>query len=74
LTLHIFTSQTLPSLDFQATLHAGRPNLPFYRSIQYLQDRTIFVCGPTAFEETVIQGLQGAGADSESILRENFAY
>lgn len=74
LTFHIFTSHSLPSLDFPATLHAGRPNLSFFQTIEDVQERTIFVCGPAAFEETVIQGLQGAGVDQGSISRENFTY
>jgi len=74
LIMHIFTSQTWTPLDERATLHAGRPNLSFFQTIRDVQDRAIFVCGPPAFEETVIQGLEGTGVDHGSISRENFAY
>jgi ferredoxin-NADP reductase len=74
LMLHIFTSQMLPSsLDFPATLHVGRPNMSLFQTIN-VQDRAIFVCGPAAFEETIVQGLLVAGVDHASISRENFAY
>ncbi|KAG8679630.1 hypothetical protein FRC08_016855 [Ceratobasidium sp. 394] len=36
--------------------------------------REVFVCGPLAMEELVLQGVQEVGVGSESVHRENFAY
>lgn len=36
--------------------------------------REVFVCGPLAMEELVIQGVQELGTDPTSVHRENFAY
>ena len=74
LTLHIFTSQTWALSTPRATLHMGRLNASFFRTIEDVQERTVFVCGPDAFEETVINGLEDAGVDKASISRENFTY
>ena len=74
LELHIFSSASVLSLDFPGTLHAGRPSLSFFHTIEDVRYRTIFVCGPPAFEGTVMKGLESAGADPASISRENFAY
>lgn len=74
LTIHIFTSQTCSSLGLPAMLHAGRLNDSFFQTMEDVQHRTIFVCGPAAFEEVVIEGLESVGIDHTSIARENFTY
>jgi len=71
---HIFTSQTWPPLDSPVVLHVGRLKDSFFQTLEDIQDRTVLVCGPTAFEETVMQGLRCAGVDQDSISRENFTY
>jgi ferredoxin-NADP reductase len=56
------------------TMHVGRLDVSFFQTLEDVQDRTVFVCGPPAFEETSIQGLRSAGAGEGSISRENFTY
>ncbi|KAG9119246.1 hypothetical protein FRC07_005806 [Ceratobasidium sp. 392] len=36
--------------------------------------REVYVCGPLAMEELVLQGVRELGTDSEHVHRENFAY
>jgi len=70
----LFTSQAVPSLPSTSMMHDGRLNQAFFQTIGDVRDRAIYICGPVSFEEMVMQGLQGAGADHENISRENFAY
>jgi ferredoxin-NADP reductase len=74
LIIHIFTSVFWTPVDLPVTMHAGRLDVSFFQTLEDVQDRTIFVCGPPAFEEMSIQGLRSAGASEGSISRENFTY
>ncbi|KAG8736350.1 hypothetical protein FRC10_009411 [Ceratobasidium sp. 414] len=59
----------------EVTIHSERlAKSDLSRSEVDAAGREVFVCGPLAMEELVLQGAQEVGVGSDSVHRENFAY
>ncbi|OCH88660.1 hypothetical protein OBBRIDRAFT_757723 [Obba rivulosa] len=83
LALHIFTQQPIPELpamygSAKASItlerHEGRIADEFFAGVDNVQARTAYLCGPPAFEMSVLDSLRVAGVPSDAIRRERFSY
>lgn len=82
LTLDIFTNvafelpsvPSIPLVDVMFRVHVGRVDEVFVKSILELARRAVYLCGPPAFERSVMDALSAHGVDKSAIRREGFEY
>lgn len=73
--LKIFTRRK-PTVNVPSYVEciSGRLTIQHFRTIQDVNARTPYVCGPHDFEAAVLDGLEKAGVERSAIHKEGFAY
>lgn len=59
-----------PGLHVQ--VHSGRITAAHWRTVSYIEEREVFVCGPGTFEDAMVESLRCAGAKVGVVHRELF--
>jgi NAD(P)H-flavin reductase len=64
------TGMDAPGL--RAQIYSGRITSAYWTTISHVEEREVFVCGPSAFEDAMVESLQSAGARVGIVHRELF--
>ncbi|TFK71155.1 hypothetical protein BDN72DRAFT_482403 [Pluteus cervinus] len=70
------TTHLLQSAGIKSVFHTSRLDEIFLAGsdLGTICDRTVFLCGPPAFEKVVLKGLEAVGVDSAKVRKEGFEY
>jgi len=82
LQIHVFSSLpgpvSLPNFlgNVSVRVHEGRFSFGAISAEPHMDvtSRTVYICGPPAFEESVLESLARYGVEKKDVIRENFAY
>ncbi|THH26526.1 hypothetical protein EUX98_g7656 [Antrodiella citrinella] len=84
LTVDIFTNEpftTPPILSSSLSnvvvifrAHHGRVSDAFVKNIQDVKEKVVYLCGPKAFERSILDALGEVGVDGSTVKREGFEY
>lgn len=85
LAMHVFSREPVPLLPSQLqhrtdgtsislTAHSGRIDSAFLASIEDMDSRTAFLCGPESFERSMVDMLTAHGVPADKVVRESFEY